>query len=179
LDGKSDTGHNHDHGVLIGLSDDDHTQYYNQARGDLRYAWRAHGHAIADTTNLQDTLDGKLSKTLTDTYIFVGNGLNVAAGVAMSGDGTMARSGALGITPGIQNHLIPCEVPTGAINDVNVTFTMANTPITAASLAAMILWKNGLIMSQGAGKDYTVSGNTITYNRAPRTGDTHYCQYWK
>lgn len=27
-----------DHGALGGLSDDDHTQYYNQARGDVRYA---------------------------------------------------------------------------------------------------------------------------------------------
>lgn len=32
------TGHNHAHGALTGLASDDHTQYYNQARGDARYA---------------------------------------------------------------------------------------------------------------------------------------------
>jgi hypothetical protein len=31
--------HGHDHGGLSGLSDDDHSQYYNQARGDARYRY--------------------------------------------------------------------------------------------------------------------------------------------
>ena len=48
-----------DHGALTGLADDDHTQYYNQARGDARYAQIGHGHAIADVTGLQTALDGK------------------------------------------------------------------------------------------------------------------------
>lgn len=30
-------GHGHDHGDLSGLGDDDHTQYYNETRGDARY----------------------------------------------------------------------------------------------------------------------------------------------
>jgi len=33
----SPLGHGHDHGGLAGLGDDDHGQYYNQARGDARY----------------------------------------------------------------------------------------------------------------------------------------------
>lgn len=33
----STSGHNHDHGTLIGLGDDDHPQYHNDARGDARY----------------------------------------------------------------------------------------------------------------------------------------------
>ena len=37
-----------DHGALSGLSDDDHTQYHNDARGDLRYANKTHSHSIAD-----------------------------------------------------------------------------------------------------------------------------------
>lgn len=36
-----------DHGGLTGLTDDDHTQYHNDARGDLRYAALAHGHSLA------------------------------------------------------------------------------------------------------------------------------------
>jgi len=33
-----------DHGALTGLGDDDHTQYYNQTRGDARYSLLAHSH---------------------------------------------------------------------------------------------------------------------------------------
>lgn len=33
-----------DHGALNGLADDDHSQYYNQTRGDLRYALVGHDH---------------------------------------------------------------------------------------------------------------------------------------
>jgi len=33
-----------DHGLLTGLTDDDHTQYYNQARGDARYSQTTHNH---------------------------------------------------------------------------------------------------------------------------------------
>jgi hypothetical protein len=33
--------HNHDHGTLTGLADDDHTQYHNDARGDARYYLKA------------------------------------------------------------------------------------------------------------------------------------------
>lgn len=34
-----------DHGALSGLSDDDHSQYHNDARGDARYSLLAHNHA--------------------------------------------------------------------------------------------------------------------------------------
>jgi len=37
-----------DHGALTGLADDDHTQYYNEARGDARYAQLAHTHPADD-----------------------------------------------------------------------------------------------------------------------------------
>lgn len=33
-----------DHGGLSGLTDDDHTQYYNQTRGDARYSQLGHNH---------------------------------------------------------------------------------------------------------------------------------------
>ena len=36
-----------DHGLLSGLSDDDHAQYYNQTRGDARYSLATHNHDSA------------------------------------------------------------------------------------------------------------------------------------
>lgn len=45
-----------DHGVLLGLGDDDHPQYHNDARGDVRYAPLAHTHGEGDITDLGDYL---------------------------------------------------------------------------------------------------------------------------
>ena len=44
-----------DHGALTGLGDDDHTQYYNQARGDDRYAQRSN--------NLSDLVSASTART--------------------------------------------------------------------------------------------------------------------
>jgi hypothetical protein len=41
----SSTGGATDHGELTGLADDDHTQYYNQTRGDARYSLLGHDHS--------------------------------------------------------------------------------------------------------------------------------------
>ncbi len=57
------------------------------------------------------------------------------------------------------------EVPAGLVNDVNVTFTLANTPLFAASVKLFI---DGLLQRQGT--DYTLSGTTITMAAAPETG---------
>lgn len=60
------------------------------------------------------------------------------------------------------------ELPTGAINGTNATFTLSTAPSPVASLN---LFRNGILMRQGIG--YTVSGNTITVaaGSIPGTGD--------
>jgi len=60
------------------------------------------------------------------------------------------------------------EVPTGAVNGVNLNFTLANTPSPAASLE---IYRNGLLDRQGS--DYSLTGNAITFfvASAPQTGD--------
>jgi len=63
------------------------------------------------------------------------------------------------------SEYIANEVPTGLINSSNTTFTLAQTPI-PDSLSVFL---NGLLQVQGASEDYTVSGNTITFIKAPRT----------
>jgi hypothetical protein len=59
------------------------------------------------------------------------------------------------------------QVPSGVINGANVTFTLANTPVSNASVK---LYQNGLFMRQGT--DYTISGVTITMTTAPASGQT-------
>jgi hypothetical protein len=61
------------------------------------------------------------------------------------------------------------EVPTGTINGSNVTFTLANTPVAVDSVQVFL---NGIVQIRGAGEDYTLSGNTITFITAPATGQS-------
>ena len=63
---------------------------------------------------------------------------------------------------------VDSETPSGAIDGSNMTFTTAFAPAPASSLA---LYRNGLLMKQGA--DYNLAGATITFisSVVPGTGD--------
>jgi len=66
------------------------------------------------------------------------------------------------------------EVPSGAVNGSNTSFTLAFAPSPAASLD---LFRNGLLMEQGT--DYNLSGNSISFVLAstPQTGDLLLANY--
>lgn len=53
---------------------------------------------------VQTQLNGKLTSTLTNTYLFVGNISNVATGVAMSGDATIANTGVVTVANDSHDH---------------------------------------------------------------------------
>lgn len=57
--------------------------------------------------------------------------------------------------------------PTGSVNSSNVTFTLADTPV-SGSLTVVL---NGAVQVDG-GVDYTLAGTTITFVNAPLTGAT-------
>jgi hypothetical protein len=52
------------------------------------------------------------------------------------------------------------EPPGGVVNGTNGVFTLAATPLPASSL---LLYRNGMLMLAGAGNDYTLATNTITF----------------
>jgi hypothetical protein len=66
------------------------------------------------------------------------------------------------------------ETPAGAVNAVNVTFTLNFPPSPAASL---VLFRNGLLMKSGT--DYSLSGGVITFFSVsiPQTGDLLLASY--
>lgn len=70
-------------------------------------------------------------------------------------------------------QLVTGEVPSGDLDGVDTTYTLANTPI-AGSVA---LWLNGMRLYVGAGNDYTISGSTITFADAPVSGDIILADY--
>ncbi len=67
------------------------------------------------------------------------------------------------------------EVPTGTKNGTNTDFTLANTPVSGSEMVFL----NGILQNGGAGNDYTISTNTITFAVAPISTDTILVTYWK
>ncbi len=64
--------------------------------------------------------------------------------------------------------------PTGAVDGVNVTYTLPSAPTADANL---LLWLDGVIQYNGLALDYTLSGSTITMNAAPTAGQTLWYYY--
>lgn len=97
---------------------------------------------------------------------------------------TANQGGTLGITPvpfqqipstaGLAQSNFPApEVPSGAINGSNVTFTLSATPFANSQ----DLYLNGQLLFVGAGEDYTITGSTITLAVAPLAGERLVCRY--
>jgi len=66
-----------------------------------------------------------------------------------------------------QTDFLVREIPTGAIDGVNVTFTLSQLPVFNKEMVFL----NGLLQSAGAEEDYTIVSKTITFSTAPSTGD--------
>ena len=66
------------------------------------------------------------------------------------------------------------ETPSGTIDGVNPTFTLAHTPNPASSLKLRL---NGLILKSGASNDYVLSGAIITMANIPQPGDSLVASY--
>jgi hypothetical protein len=73
----------------------------------------------------------------------------------------------------LESDVICNEIPSGLINSLNVTFTLANTPVAGT----VEVYLNGMFQAPGVGLDYTISGNTITFVKAPRTNSVLYASY--
>jgi len=65
------------------------------------------------------------------------------------------------------------EAPSGQINGLNATFTLANSPATSS----LLLFRNGLLLKMGV--DYTLNGSTIQFaaSSIPQLNDTLSAQY--
>jgi len=73
------------------------------------------------------------------------------------------------------DEYIANEVPAGNINSINTIYTLANTP----SPGTVSVHLNGVLQTPGASYDYTLSGTTITFNKAPHTGSEILVNYVK
>jgi hypothetical protein len=71
------------------------------------------------------------------------------------------------------DSFITREVPSGSVNGSNVTFTLANIPVSGSEQ----VYLNGLLQDPGAGNSYTIAGSTITFLSAPLSNDEIHVSY--
>lgn len=109
---------------------------------------------------------GGLSNTLASGNIFVGNGSNVATGVTMSGDATMANTGALTIANSAINaaKLASDAVTTVKILDANVT--LAKLAAGIAPAAVIKFFGQTTTAGGAAAEAITVTGAVAATDRA-------------
>lgn len=89
---------------------------------------------------------------------------------AIAGSGLTATSGVLSadaITDNIIEADILFEDESTNCNGSQTAFTLASSPVANS----VMVFLNGLIQQEGSGKDYTISGTTITFATAPASGD--------
>jgi hypothetical protein len=106
-------------------------------------------------------------------YTLAANAITFAtATVPQTGDILVASYRLAVSLPGV--GFVDQVTPTGAINGVNATFTLSQSPSPSASLTVFL---NGLL--QTAGVDYTAAGTAITFATAslPQAGDILVCSY--
>lgn len=70
-------------------------------------------------------------------------------------------------TDAVANGDILVENESANCNGATTDFTLGSTPV-ANSVQVFL---NGLLQEEGSGKDYTLSGTTVSFTTAPETGD--------
>lgn len=102
----------------------------------------------------------KISDGAAGQLMLAGTG-GLAAFTTLSGDiSSITAAGAVTLSSSVikTTNFVTGEIPTGAINGVNVTYALAFTPLTGS----VEVYVNGLRELAGAGNGFTVSGSTIT-----------------
>lgn len=110
--------------------------------------------------------------------VYLANASGVCTATTLSGDvSSVSNAGAVTLATAVMktSNFVVRETPSGTVNGSNVTFTLANTPVSGTES----VYLNGILQDAGAGNDYQISSATLTFNSAPLTGDKVRCSYLK
>lgn len=113
----------------------------------------------ADFLGIVDATDSGSNKTLWSVIA-----------TAIAGSGITATNGVLSadaVSDNIVEGDIQVEDESANCNGSSVAFTLSNTPITNS----VQVFLNGLLQQEGSGKDYVLSGTTVTFATAPASDD--------
>jgi len=143
------------------------------------------GRAITTTANgigvQTDTLSMVVASNALGVLLYSSGAiLSGIGGIRCNPDGTTIQISAnkLGLVPNLflaASNVVIRETPAGTIDGSNAVFTLASTPSPANS---ELVWLNGMLQEPGAGNDYTISGNTITFLSAPASGSRIKANYF-
>lgn len=123
----------------------------------------------SQVTNLTTDLAAKLSATLTNTHIFVGNVSNAATDVAVSGDLTLANTGAFTIVNNAVTYAKFQQVAASSLVG-NATSSLANA--TGITLGATLTFVGSALQTLAHTGDVTSSGNSYVMTVAKINGVT-------
>ena len=128
----------------------------------------ANGGIVANNDNIALTLDGAtLTVGATGIKISAGGVGATELAAAAAGDGIAGGAGSAFSLDIVAESF----VGTGA----QTAFVLANTPMTNGEF----VFYGGLLQKKGAGHDYTISGNTITFAVSPVNGSNVEIRYFK
>jgi len=120
---------------------------------------------VSGSVVAKDGISGSLT-TLSDgsSYLVAGPGISISTG--SSGQVTISSTvdaSSLGKGGGgLITDLVLNEAPSGLMDGINKTFSLAFEP---ASPQSIMLWLNGQLLTQGPGQDYSASGKTILFGQ--------------
>ncbi len=158
------TGIINDHGNLYGLSDDDHTQYHNDARGDARYVSLAGSYA--NPTWLSSLAWSKISSTPTTLAGYaisdaVSNTLTLTAGTGLIGGGSLASDRVFNVLYGT-SATTACVGNDSRLSDARTPLTHTHTSSDITDIAETIDDRVNTLFVAG-------TGIAIVYNDAANT----------
>ena len=183
------------HGDLIGLGDDDHTQYLNNTRGDARYVLptvTVNGKALSSNITLALASADYANQGTTSTVLHGNASGNPSFGVVALGDmATIATKTYLGNTTGgaavptavavttlkTDLALAKADVGLGSVENTALTTWTGNTSITSVGTIATGTWNaaaiaDGKIASALTGKTYNALSLTAAANGFTIAGGT-------
>lgn len=150
--------------IAVDVSDFAGTGLKDEGSEDLAVDLYEVGEVVVDVANdsfaLMDNSDSDETKrdTIADLV------------TAIAGTGLTAAAGVLSVTAILDNIVetdIKFEDESANCNGITTAFTLASTPVTNS----VQVFLNGLLQQVGSGKDYTLSGTTVTFVTAPATND--------
>lgn len=109
-----------------------------------------------------------------DVLDFIGS--NVSASSLGRTVTLTVTGGGSGPSGSIATNVVPTwnEVPSGTIDGINMVFTLAYQPVSAASV---MLFLNGRLTREGVSNDYVLSGSAVSMMTAPMADDVLLASY--
>lgn len=176
-----------DHGALTGLTDDDHTQYHNNTRGDVRYSQLDHGHSnfTSGTAGFVPPSGGGTTTFLRADGTFVVPTLTGGTVIVQEGDTTISTASTLDFaaadfdvteSPSGEANIAISSAIARVINPVFETTTTGNLTLTnhgnreltvtnasaitrTFDFTGMSVGDGGVVVQGGAGAITLVSGS--------------------